>query len=195
MPNKKLIAANWKMNKGLVQSQQFADELKKYFEKYKLTDTEVVLCPPFTSLDAVNKKIAGTPIKLGAQNMYFETIGAYTGEISAGMLKSCGCEYVILGHSERRQYFNETNAIINQSFFCWTNNKIKSSASITHSSGFNLRLFNPDNTPQEIDLKLIPGVQYRINKVSPEGECLETISGSKLNILPYKIQTLSIELE
>lgn len=62
----------------------------------------------------MNKKIAGTPIKLGAQNMYFETIGAYTGEISAGMLKSCGCEYVILGHSERRQYFNETNAIINK---------------------------------------------------------------------------------
>lgn len=114
MPTKKLIAANWKMNKGLVQSQQFAEELKQYFEKYKLTDTEVVLCPPFTSLDAVNKKIAGTQIKLGAQNMYFETIGAYTGEISAGMLKSCGCEYVILGHSERRQYFNETNAVINK---------------------------------------------------------------------------------
>lgn len=114
MGTKKLIAANWKMNKGLVQSQQFAEELKKYFEKYKLTDTEVVLFPPFTSLDAVNKKIAGTQIKLGAQNMYYETVGAYTGEISAGMLKSCGCEYVILGHSERRQYFNETNAIINK---------------------------------------------------------------------------------
>lgn len=114
MGNKKLIAANWKMNKGLVQSQQFAEELKKYFEKYKLNDTEVVLCPPFTSLDAVNKKIAGTPVKLGAQNMYYETIGAYTGEISAGMLKSCGCEYVILGHSERRQYFNETNPVVNK---------------------------------------------------------------------------------
>ncbi|HMQ79100.1 MAG TPA: triose-phosphate isomerase [Ignavibacteria bacterium] len=114
MPHKKLIVANWKMNKGLVQSQQFADELKLFSDKHKLTDTEVVLCPPFTSLDAVNKKINGTQLKLGAQNMYFESIGAFTGEISAGMLKSCGCEYVILGHSERRQYFNETNSIINK---------------------------------------------------------------------------------
>ncbi len=114
MPQKKLIVANWKMNKGLVQSQQFVDELKQFTDKHKLTDTEVVLCPPFTSLDAVNKKIIGSQIKLGAQNMYFESIGAFTGEISAGMLKSCGCEYVILGHSERRQYFHETNAIINK---------------------------------------------------------------------------------
>lgn len=109
-----MIVANWKMNKGLVQSQQFADELKAHIEKHKVVNADIVLCPPFTSLDAVNKKINGTDIKLGAQNMYFETIGAYTGEISAGMLKSCGCEYVILGHSERRQYFNETNAIVNK---------------------------------------------------------------------------------
>lgn len=114
MPNKKLIVANWKMNKGLVQSQQFAEELKQYTEKHKGLEAEIVICPPFTSLDAVNKKITGTPIKLGAQNMFYETIGAYTGEISAGMLKSCGCDYVILGHSERRQYFNETNAVINK---------------------------------------------------------------------------------
>ncbi|MCC6864797.1 MAG: triose-phosphate isomerase [Ignavibacteria bacterium] len=114
MANNKLIVANWKMNKGLVQSQQFADEMKLYLEKHKVIEADIVLCPPFTSLDAVNKKITGTQIKLGAQNMYFETIGAYTGEISPGMLKSCGCEYVILGHSERRQYFNETNAVVNK---------------------------------------------------------------------------------
>lgn len=114
MPHKKLIVANWKMNKGLVQSQQFVDELKTFTDKHKLTETEIVLCPPFTSLDTVGKKLSSTQIKLGAQNMHFETIGAYTGEISAGMLKSCGCEYVILGHSERRQYFHETNAIINK---------------------------------------------------------------------------------
>ncbi|MEO8512702.1 MAG: triose-phosphate isomerase [Ignavibacteria bacterium] len=114
MPQKKVIIANWKMNKGLVQSQQFADELKLYIEKHKVIDADIILCPPFTSLEAVYKKINGTQIKLGAQNMYFETIGAYTGEISAGMLKSCGCKYVILGHSERRQYFSETNSIINK---------------------------------------------------------------------------------
>jgi triosephosphate isomerase len=114
MSSKKLVAANWKMNKGLVQSQQFAEELTTYLEKHKNLNAEIVLCPPFTSLDAVNKKIAGTAIKLGGQNMHHELMGAYTGEISAGMLKSCGCDYVILGHSERRQYANETNALINK---------------------------------------------------------------------------------
>jgi triosephosphate isomerase len=114
MSQKKMVIANWKMNKGLVQSQQFADELKKYLEKHKNLSAEVVICPPFTSIDAVNKKLSGTGVKLGGQNMYNETMGAYTGEISAGMLKSCGCEYVIIGHSERRQFFHETDAIINK---------------------------------------------------------------------------------
>jgi triosephosphate isomerase len=114
MAPKKFIAANWKMNKGLTQSQQFAEELKTYFEKYKLSSVEVVLCPPFTSLEAVHKKVNTSGIKVGAQDMHYESQGAFTGEIAAGMLKSCGAEYVILGHSERRQYFNETNAIINK---------------------------------------------------------------------------------
>src|SRR5260221_9816180 len=114
MPNRKLVIANWKMNKGHVQSQQFAEEIKNFIEKNKSLNALVILCPPFTSLEAVQRKINGTAIKLGAQNMYFETQGAYTGEISAGMLKSCGCEYVILGHSERRQYFHETDAVINK---------------------------------------------------------------------------------
>jgi triosephosphate isomerase len=114
MPQKKLIVANWKMNKGLAQSQQFAEELISYVEKHKVVHADIVLCPPFTSLDTVNKKLAGTDIKLGAQNMYYESVGAYTGEISGGMLKSCGCEYVILGHSERREFFHETDAITNK---------------------------------------------------------------------------------
>jgi triosephosphate isomerase len=114
MAQKKLIVANWKMNKGLVQSQQFAEELIKHVEKHKVVTADIVLCPPFTSLDAVFKKLNGTNIKLGAQNMFYESVGAYTGEISGGMLKSCGCEYVILGHSERRQHFHETDAIINK---------------------------------------------------------------------------------
>lgn len=75
---------------------------------------EVVLCPPFTSLATVQALVQGTPIRLGAQNMYFESEGAYTGEVSAKMLKSVGCSHVILGHSERRQYFGETNDIINK---------------------------------------------------------------------------------
>jgi triosephosphate isomerase len=113
MPNRKLVVANWKMNKGLVQSQQFADAMKSFVEKNKGLYCDIMICPPFTSLETVQKRINGTSIKLGGQNMHFESMGAYTGEISAGMLKSCGCEYVILGHSERRTYFHETDAIIN----------------------------------------------------------------------------------
>ena len=111
---KKFIAANWKMNKGLVQSQQFAEEFRNYYEKHKISYVDVVLCPPFTSLEAVNKKISGSGIKLGAQNMHHETMGAFTGEICGGMLKSCNVEYVIIGHSERRAYFNETNLLVSK---------------------------------------------------------------------------------
>jgi len=114
MALKKFIAANWKMNKGLLQSQQFAEEFRTYYEKHKVTHVVVVLCPPFTSLEAVHRKINGSGIKLGGQNMHHESMGAYTGEICAGMLKSCGADYVILGHSERRQYCNETNQLINK---------------------------------------------------------------------------------
>jgi triosephosphate isomerase len=76
-------------------------------------DVGVVLCPPFISLVVASGLIKGTRIKLGAQNMYYQNDGAFTGEVSAKMLKSVGCEYVILGHSERRQYFKETNEFIN----------------------------------------------------------------------------------
>lgn len=75
---------------------------------------EVAVCPPFVSLEAVSDALQGTPIGLGAQNMHFEDEGAYTGEVSAPMLRSVGCEYVILGHSERRQYFGEEDAMINE---------------------------------------------------------------------------------
>jgi triosephosphate isomerase len=114
MTSKRLIAANWKMNKGLAESQKFAEEIKTYIEKNNIISCDIVICPPFTSLDAVHKKIDGTKIKLGAQNVHFESCGAYTGEVSCSMLKSCGCDYVIIGHSERRQLFHETNELINK---------------------------------------------------------------------------------
>jgi len=79
-----------------------------------LAGVEMVLCPPFTALTAVAEQLAGSGIELGAQNMYWETEGAYTGEIAPGMLKEAGCKYVILGHSERRQYFGETDRTVNK---------------------------------------------------------------------------------
>ena len=108
---KSLIAANWKMNMDIRSSVSFFNKFKNLIKNNK---NEVVICPPFTLLNGVKKLIKNTKIKLGAQDMHFEENGPFTGEVSALMLKDAGCEYVILGHSERRQYFNETDEIINK---------------------------------------------------------------------------------
>ena len=105
-----VIAGNWKMNNDRVQTRELINELKPLVEG---ADCDVVICVPFTNLETALNETAGTNIKVGAQNCHFETSGAYTGEISAGMLKELGVEYVILGHSERRQYFAETNSTVN----------------------------------------------------------------------------------
>jgi triosephosphate isomerase len=109
---KKVIAGNWKMNKDLHQSQNLVSEIINGLGKD--IKAEVIVCPPFTSLSEVSSLLKGTQIKLGAQNMYYEESGAFTGEVSADMLKSVGCEYVILGHSERRVIFNEPDELINK---------------------------------------------------------------------------------
>lgn len=100
-----VIAGNWKMNKNIVESVSLVKELKDFVRG--ITGVDIVVCPPFTSLWVVKEIINGTNINLGAQNMYWETKGAFTGETSPLMLKDVGCEYVVLGHSERRQYFKE----------------------------------------------------------------------------------------
>lgn len=106
-----IIAGNWKMNKSNSDAKTFCQELVAC----KLdANVDIVLCPPFTALSLVNDIIKESPCKLGAQNLYNEPAGAFTGEVSGEMLRSSGCDYVILGHSERRTYFNETNIIINQ---------------------------------------------------------------------------------
>lgn len=111
---KKFIAGNWKMNKNYKDSQALAEQIKGGLTEFDHENADVVLCPPFTSLSIVNEVIADSAVMLGAQNMFYEDDGAYTGEISGGMLRSVGCNYVIVGHSERRQYFGETNEIINK---------------------------------------------------------------------------------
>lgn len=110
---KLIIAGNWKMNNDLEQSEKLIVELKNLLQNEK-PNCDVIICPPYTSLSEAAKLIKGSDIKLGAQNMYFEESGAYTGEVSASMLKSVGCEYVILGHSERRAIFNESDELINK---------------------------------------------------------------------------------
>ncbi len=109
---KKIIAGNWKMNKTVSEAQNLADAIKRDLDSEAKVD--VVLCPPFTAISAVSQAVSGTQIAVGAQNMHFEASGAYTGEISAEMLREQYCRYVILGHSERRQYFGETDESVNQ---------------------------------------------------------------------------------
>lgn len=108
---KPIIAGNWKMHKTVEEAISFVEELKPLVKDAK---AEVVVCPTFVCLDAVVKAAKGTNIKVGAQNLYFEEKGAFTGEVAPNMLESIGIDYVIVGHSERRQYFNETDYTVNK---------------------------------------------------------------------------------
>jgi len=112
MARKPIIAGNWKMHKSRQQAADLANALAASVGTYDAV--EVVLCPPFTALETVAQAIRGTKISLGAQNCHWADQGAYTGEISPLMLVDVGCKYVIIGHSERRQYFAETDESINK---------------------------------------------------------------------------------
>ena len=107
---KAVIAGNWKMNKTPAQAKALIEEMKPLVAD---ADCEVVLCVPFIDIPAAKEAAAGSNIKIGAENVHFMASGAYTGEISAEMLKEAGVEYVVVGHSERRQYFGETDQTVN----------------------------------------------------------------------------------
>lgn len=107
-----LIAGNWKMNYGPAEAKAFFNDLAGTLKSAEI-GAEVLLCVPFVSLtESLNAASQVKGVQVGAQNMHYENNGAYTGEISASMLKSLGCKYVIIGHSERREYFGETDAIV-----------------------------------------------------------------------------------
>ena len=107
-----IIAGNWKMYKTIDESIELVNLLKR--SVVDIDDVEIVVCPPFTSLSDVNEVVLESNIKLGAQDVYWEKEGAFTGEVSSGMLKNIGCVYCIVGHSERRQFFGETNEMVNK---------------------------------------------------------------------------------
>ena len=109
---KTIIAGNWKMNKTLSETKAYAEELKAILPKGKWCD--VVLCVPFVNIPAAVRLFKDCRVSIGAENCHYEATGAYTGEVSAEMLKELGVKYVIIGHSERRQYYNETDFTVNK---------------------------------------------------------------------------------
>ena len=122
MIKKPIVAANWKMYKTPQEGVDFISELSNLLlDKEKPT---IIFCPPFTSLFHMNEMISDLDMSLGAQNVYFEEEGAFTGEISVNMLKSCSVQYVIIGHSERRHIFNESNKDINRKIYTVLDNEI-----------------------------------------------------------------------
>ena len=109
---RKLIAGNWKMNTNINSANELVSSIIEKIEGRE-PKSELLVCPPFTNLSSVNELIKDKNISLGAQNCEYRDSGAYTGEVSVEMLISVGCKYVIIGHSERRQYYGDTDEIIN----------------------------------------------------------------------------------
>ena len=106
-----IIAGNWKMHKTIAEAVEFVNDIKGQVHN---TELEAAICAPFTLLKDLKEATKGTSIKIGAQNMHYEDKGAFTGEIAPAMLKELDIDYVVIGHSERRQYFNETNETVNK---------------------------------------------------------------------------------
>ena len=147
-----IVVGNWKMNMLISSSRNWIEELLNTSDCAGTFD--IVVAPPFTSLSVVRKSIEGSKIQLAGQNMASEAEGAQTGEISAIMLKDAGCDYVILGHSERRQYHNESDGLINKKIFLACENALN----VIFCIGESVNERNEDKTNDVIERQLFDGL-------------------------------------
>ena len=114
MSRPKVIAGNWKMNLSVSEGRKLAEDIHKYSQLHVAgTNIKVIICPPFTHLSEIAHVLNESEVKLGAQDCHFEPQGAFTGDVSSPMIASAGCQYCIVGHSERREYHHEANRIVN----------------------------------------------------------------------------------
>lgn len=153
MMRKFIIAGNWKMNKTGAEATELASALKSLTEKADKVD--VVICPPTPALVPAKTAIAGSKIGLGAQNMYWEDSGAFTGEVAASMLLDAGCQFVILGHSERRQFFGETNQTVNKKI----KKALESGLTPIFCIGENLDQRNAGTTEKVVQKQVLEGLE------------------------------------
>ncbi|MBI5749411.1 MAG: triose-phosphate isomerase [Nitrospinae bacterium] len=154
---KPLIVGNWKMNNSTAESVDLAEKLKKTVKD--MAGVEVVVAPPFTALGSVRDAIKGSNIKLSAQNVFWEDKGAYTGEVSPLMIRDLDCEYVIIGHSERREYFKESDEIVNKKIKAALRNKLKAIVCV----GESLKEREEDKTMQVIESQIRKGLEGILN--------------------------------
>lgn len=145
---KPLIIGNWKMNNSIAESSLLTEKLKKSLKD--IAGVEIVIAPPFTSLFCLSAIIKGSDIKLAAQNIFWEDRGAFTGEVSPLMIVDLGCEYVIMGHSERREYFRESDEIVNKKVRSALRNRLKAVVCV----GESIQEREEDKTMQVIESQL-----------------------------------------
>ncbi|MBI3599031.1 MAG: triose-phosphate isomerase [Nitrospinae bacterium] len=150
---KPLIAGNWKMNNSIAESLALVERLKVLLKDS--SGVEILIAPPFTALAVVRDAIRGSNIKLGAQNIFWKDSGAYTGEVSPLMIRDLGCEYVIIGHSERREHFKESDEVVNKKIGTALRNKLKAIVCV----GETLKEREDNRTMQVIESQIKRGLE------------------------------------